>query len=300
MAKKNNHAFRLFIQAAWFAVTNGYAYGFVKGKIYTGKTKDFCVPGLNCYSCPGALGSCPIGALQASLNNSQNKSAFYVLGILMLFGSIFGRFICGWLCPFGLIQDLLYKIPLFKKRKNFPCHDFFKWIKYAILAVFVILLPVVICDKAGLGQPWFCEYICPSGTLLGGIPLLIANKTLRSAAGLRFIWKVSLLLLIMIGSIKFFRPFCKYLCPLGAAYSLLNPFALHRYKIDKDKCTNCGTCHKVCKMSIKPNETPNSLECIRCGECKSSCPREAIRTYNMFAEIKKETEELSDPDNEER
>lgn len=286
--KKKRIPLRHIVQAARIALTNGYLYGFASGRIYTGKTKDFRVPGLSCYSCPGALGSCPVGALQATLDSPGHKFAFYTLGILMLFGSIFGRFICGWLCLFGFVQDLLYKIPVFAKKKNLPLHKHLKWTKYAVLALFVVILPSFIADAAGLGEPWFCDYICPSGTLFGGIPLIAANEGLRSAIGFRFWWKIALLVLILIGSIKYHRPFCKYLCPLGAAYSLFNPIALYRYKIDHEKCTGYCACRKACKADISPHITPNSSECIRCGDCIKACPHSAIKKYNIISEIKKE------------
>ena len=111
----------LLIRCAFTAVTNGYAQGFLQGKIYRGKLKLICMPGLNCYSCPGALGSCPIGSLQAVLDSGKFRFSCYVLGFLVLFGAVLGRFVCGWLCPFGLVQDLLHKIPLFQKKKNLPC-----------------------------------------------------------------------------------------------------------------------------------------------------------------------------------
>ena len=133
---------RLWVQILFAAVTNGYLLGFVKGKIYTGPSKALCLPGLNCYSCPGALGSCPIGSLQAVLGSRNYRFSFYVIGFLMLAGSLFGRFICGWLCPFGLIQDLLYKIPFLGKRKNLPGHRILVWMTYVILGVFVIFLPL--------------------------------------------------------------------------------------------------------------------------------------------------------------
>ncbi len=293
MDKKNvkfakKPSFRHWVQAAWFAVTNGYAYGYVNGKIYTGRSKQFCVPGLNCYSCPGALGACPIGSLQATLDSADYKMAFYMLGILMLFGSVFGRFVCGWLCPFGLVQDLLYKIPLFKKRKNLPGHKRLVWLKYIILLVFVIALPSLVKDAAGGGSPWFCEFICPSGTLLGGIPLTLANADLRAAAGWRFAWKLALLVLIIVASMKIFRPFCKYLCPLGAVYSVFNPIALYRFSVDKTKCVECGACQRACRMDIKVWETPNSLECIRCGDCRRACPKDAICRVDIVALAKAE------------
>ena len=116
----------------------------------------------------------------------------------MLFGSLFGRLICGWLCPFGLVQDLLYKIPFFKKRKNLPGHKVLVWAKYVILVVFVILLPLLVVDFIGQGSPWFCKYICPSGTLGAGIPLLAMNESLRDAAGALFLWKSGILLVLLL------------------------------------------------------------------------------------------------------
>ncbi|KMZ53714.1 4Fe-4S binding protein [Dorea sp. D27] len=268
---------RLCVQVAFTAVTNGYLFGFLTGKIYTGPTKAACVPGLNCYSCPGALGSCPIGSLQAVLGSRDFKFSFYVVGFLIFFGSLFGRFICGWLCPFGLIQDLLYKIPFFRKRKNLPGHKVLKWLKYVILVLFVLLLPLLVVDIIGQGSPWFCQYICPSGTLTAGVPLVLLNESLQNAVGGLFIWKVSLLAAIIILSLWVYRPFCKYLCPLGAVYSFFNPVALYRYRIEESDCIKCGKCQRTCKMDIKVWEQPNSLECIRCGDCIKACPTNAIR-----------------------
>ena len=111
---------RTVVQLCWMALTNGYAAGFAKGTIYKGELKRVCVPGLNCYSCPGALGSCPIGSLQAVLGDRNHWFSFYVVGFLLFFGAVLGRFVCGWLCPFGLVQDLLHKIPFPKKLKRLP------------------------------------------------------------------------------------------------------------------------------------------------------------------------------------
>lgn len=274
---KNN--IRLIVQALWTALTNGYVYGYMEGRIYKGQAKKICVPGLNCYSCPGAFGACPIGSLQAVLSSSQFKVSCYVFGFLMFFGSLFGRFVCGWLCPFGLVQDLVHKIPVLKrfKRKNLPGHKYLIYLKYVILIVFVIILPSVIVNVAGIGSPWFCEYICPSGTMFGGVLLTLLNKGLRSAIGVRFVWKVTLLCIFLICDLIVYRPFCKYICPLGAIYGLFNPISLYRFKIDNDACVKCGKCQDVCKIDIKVWENPNSRECIRCGDCKKACPKKAIR-----------------------
>ena len=278
MGRENKrHSYRHWFQAAWFALTNGYAVGFLEGKIYRGKTKALCVPGLNCYSCPGALGACPIGALQSVLDSGEFKISCYVFGFLMLFGTLLGRFICGWLCPFGLVQDLLHKIPLGRKKKNMPGHRKLIYFKYLVLGLFVIILPMTVAvTVTGTGDPWFCKYICPSGTLLGGIPLITVNPGLRAAIGWLFSWKMFLLILILVLSVRYYRPFCKYLCPLGAIYGWFNPIAYYRMKVDQEACIHCGACHTACGMDIEVWKKPNSVECIRCGDCRAVCPTNAI------------------------
>lgn len=274
--RKKGNRYRHWFQAAWFALTNGYAVGFLEKKIYRGSSKTICLPGLNCYSCPGALASCPIGSLQAVLDSGQFRFSCYVFGFLMLFGSVFGRFVCGWLCPFGLFQDLLHKIPFMKKKKNMPGHVYLKYVKYVVLLLFVILLPMTVVGITGVGEPWFCKYICPSGTLMGGIPLVALNPVLRSAVGFLFTWKSLLLIVTVLLSIKYYRPFCKYVCPLGAIYGFFNPIALYRFQVDENKCIGCKACQKSCGMDIPVWEKPNSIECIRCGDCKAVCPTGAI------------------------
>ena len=64
---KKSERFRHIFQVLWAVITNSYLIGFVRGKIYQGKIKNICVPGMNCYSCPGAVATCPIGALQATI-----------------------------------------------------------------------------------------------------------------------------------------------------------------------------------------------------------------------------------------
>ena len=261
----------LLIRCAFTAVTNGYAQGFLQGKIYRGKLKLICMPGLNCYSCPGALGSCPIGSLQAVLDSGKFRFSCYVLGFLVLFGAVLGRFVCGWLCPFGLVQDLLHKIPLFQKKKNLPGHRVLRWLKFVVLGLFVILLPMTVTGITGMGDPWFCKYLCPSGTLFAGIPLVASNPGLQAALGWLFSWKAAILIVLLLLSVVVYRPFCRYLCPLGAIYGLFNPIAFYRIRIDAEKCTHCGACTRACPMNVPVETSPNHPECIRCGACQQAC-----------------------------
>ena len=128
---------RKLIQLICAVLYNCNVTGFAKGKIYQGDIKGVCVPGLNCYSCPGAIASCPLGSFQSALVSSKYKFPYYILGLLLLFGVVLGRVICGFLCPFGLIQELLYKIPTPKLKKSRWTRGL-SYVKYVILVVFVV------------------------------------------------------------------------------------------------------------------------------------------------------------------
>lgn len=279
MSRVHRHRVRLspqrLFQLAAAALFNGYAAGFQKGKIFTGGSKAVCVPVLNCYSCPGALGACPIGALQTALG-AKHHFPFYVLGTLMLFGVILGRAVCGLLCPFGLVQDLLHKIPVPKgtvpRRLDRPA----RYLKYGVLAVLVILLPAFLVTDTGIVPPLFCKYLCPAGTLGGGVPLLVSDPNLRKVAGALFGWKALVLAAILIASAFVHRPFCKYLCPLGAFYALFNRFSFFQIRLDQGKCVGCGMCEAACPMQVDVTRDINSPECIRCGKCKAVCPTGAV------------------------
>ncbi|AHM58256.1 hypothetical protein EAL2_808p07530 (plasmid) [Peptoclostridium acidaminophilum DSM 3953] len=266
---------RTYIQMISAIASNGYLKGFAEGSIYKGDLKKLCVPGLNCYSCPGALGSCPIGSLQAVMGSIKYNFSFYILGLLTLMGLAMGRLVCGWLCPFGLVQDLLSRIPSRKFAVKGSWSNF-RYAKYAVLAVFVILLPFVLSDELGMSVPYFCKWICPAGTLEAGIPLLLMNEGLRGAAGCLFGWKSLLLLATIVSSVFIYRPFCRFVCPLGAIYAIFNPISLCRLEVDKSSCISCGKCEAVCKMGVKPQLQPNSPECIRCGDCIKKCPEGSI------------------------
>lgn len=291
--KKTIFKMRLGIQIAFTALSNGYVVGFLKGKIYQGPGKKLCLPGLNCYSCPGALGSCPIGSLQAVLGSPKFQMSFYVVGFFLFTGAILGRVVCGFLCPFGLVQDLLYKIPFFAKRKNMPGHKGLVWIKYVVLALMVVILPMFAVNAYGISDPWFCKYLCPSGTLFGGIPLIATNDGLQQALGGLFIWKMSVLLVILVWSLWVYRPFCKYLCPLGAIYGWFNPIALSRFQMDKEACIDCKKCKAACPMDIPVYAKPNSAECIKCGKCLQACPTDCIEVA-LWAKKKDESRDSAE------
>ena len=286
--------FRGWIQAGATLLTNIHLPNFVKGEIYQGKGKTVCVPGLNCYSCPAASGACPIGSFQAVVGSSKFSFSYYITGFLILLGVLLGRFICGFLCPFGWLQELLHKIPTKKlsTKKLKPL----TYLKYVILAVTVVLLPAIIVNDVGISDPFFCKYLCPQGVLEGAIPLSAVNAGIRAALGSLFTRKLTVLLAVVVLSVLFFRPFCKWICPLGAFYALLNKVSLFQMKVDKNKCVSCGKCARVCKMDVDVTKTPNHTECIRCGMCISTCPTDAVQFRYGFGIGKDKSKPVETPE----
>ena len=269
-----NHApsKRRLIQVYAALLYNANIKGFFgKGSdiIYRGGLKNVCAPGLNCYSCPGAVAACPLGALQNAMASSGTRAPYYILGILALFGLMLGRTICGFLCPVGLGQELLHKIKTPKlKKSRYTC--ILSYFKYVLLIVCVIAIPLIYH-----GIPAFCKYICPAGTFGGAGGLLSnpANADFFDMLGYLFSWKFILLVIFIVGSIFVYRFFCRFFCPLGAIYGFFNRIALIGVKLDKQKCVDCGLCIQTCQMDIKH---VGDHECINCGACIPVCPTKAI------------------------
>jgi len=274
------------IQVYAALLTNSFFPGFFSQmvKMYQGSLKGFCVPVLNCYSCPSALFSCPIGTLQHFIAHSGHHVSLYVLGLLGVVGSTVGRMTCGWICPFGLLQDVLYKVPFPK----ITLPGFLRYLKYAVLMVTVVLLPAFLVDSLGLKQPWFCKVICPAGTLEAGLPLLAMVSDLRALIGPLFAVKVSVLVVFLVLMVASKRPFCRTVCPLGAIYALFNRVSLYRLSVVRAKCKECEACHRVCPVDLRVYEDPNDGECIRCLECKKVCPTGAIASG--FSDSPRQTE----------
>lgn len=265
---------RRLIQVYAALLYNAHIRGFIQGDIYTGKAKLACVPGLNCYSCPGAAGSCPLGALQNALAYSGKTTPFYVFGILLLYGLISGRTICGYLCPIGLIQELLHKIPTPKLRKNRVTRAL-SCLKYIILAVFVCGITLWYGIMHDTTVPGFCKYICPAGTA-GGAAGLLANPVNAEdfgMLGLLFTRKFIIMMLTALLCVFCYRAFCRFICPLGAIYSLFNRFCMIGVRVDKNRCNGCGACVKSCGMDVR---RVGDRECISCGKCMDVCAQKAI------------------------
>lgn len=264
--------YRGYVQFCSTLLANSY---FLRG------LKGFCYPVLNCWSCPAANFACPIGALQnASIATHSGLAAgkplwsllpFYVLGTLVLCSVLLGRMMCGWLCPFGWLQDLMGRLRLqkFKLPKWTGC------IRYGFLVGAVFIIPYYTAEM------WFTKW-CPQGALQGGIFQPLLHPELRP--GMQTMWyvKQGILLATLVAMIFIRRPFCVMICPLGAFFSLFNRWSAWQIKYDSRACTNCMWCVENCPVDIDPRREVDGANCISCLECQK-CPYGAIHSQPRWA-----------------
>ena len=225
--------------------------------LYFLRLRFLCVPALNCHSCPAAVFACPIGVILNFV--SLRIVPLVAIGILGLVGTIGGRFVCGWVCPFGLLQDGLYKIPT----KKFTVPQRLAYTKYLVLIALVLVVPFFFPGSALV----FCR-VCPAGTLESSIPWRIMG--LSSPFLLGFWLRIAILAGMIVLVIAVSRGFCRLLCPLGAIFALFNRFSLLRIRLTKEDCNGCGRCVKKCPVEIDPVSQRNSPECVRCLKCTST------------------------------
>ena len=263
---------RRLIQLYSALLFNAHLRGFIEGDIYQGDIKVACAPGLNCYSCPAAVGACPLGAIQNAFASSGHRAGWYMLGIILLYGVILGRTICGWICPVGLIQELLHKIPTPKIRKSRITRSL-SYLKYVILGVFVVAIPLFHGLVHDTALPGFCKYICPAGTLEGALGLMPARSSIFGMLGILFTRKYVIMVIIGLACIFCYRSFCRFICPLGAIYGLFSRFNVIGVRVDASRCNHCGRCVRSCGMDIRHI---GDHECINCGKCMDVCSRGAI------------------------
>ena len=255
---------RRIFQGLGAVLPNSYVQGFFTASLYQGSLKSVCSPLLNCYACPSALLSCPIGTLQHFM--VTGNFPYYGAGTLAAVGASVGRMTCGTLCPFGFLQDLLYKFRGWKV--SIPAWT--RYFRYAVLVLLVFAIPYVTHEN------WFSK-LCPMGTLIGGLPWVTLNMSVRSMIRWLFWVKISILLFFITTSTMVKRPFCRAACPLGAIYSLFNKSSFLQLAWNPDSCTQCGKCRKICPVDIRPDRNITNPDCLRCLDC-TRCPSIKLTT----------------------
>lgn len=233
-------------------------------------TKGLPCPTLNCYACPTAAFACPIGSTQYFVG--RHKFPLYVLGVLGLIGVVIGRASCGWFCPFGWFQEWVHKLRVPKLRLP----NRFNWTRYVVLVVLVGVVPFV------TGEPWFSK-LCPAGTLEAAIPVALLYPDIQAQLGFMFWLKITILVGFLGWMAVTQRPFCRWVCPLGALWSPFNAISAFRLEVDQTRCTHCNLCQAACPVDIRVLEEPNSGACIRCLACVRACPCGVITVATLKA-----------------
>lgn len=176
---------------------------------------------------------------------------------------IFGRFFCGWMCSFGFMNDILYtissKIFKFKFKVDPKTDRFLKLLKYVILIFILIFVWTLGISAINNLNPWNA----------------FAQITNFKAAIFTYALGFVVLTLIAIGAMFIERFFCRYLCPLGAVFSIVSKFKIFKINKPNEKCGKCRLCTNKCSMGIelyKVNKV-TSGECIACLKCLDVCPR---------------------------
>ncbi len=232
---------------------------------------SICFPVFNCHSCPISVFACPIGVMGQSFG--VGIIPLTAIGGIALGGLLAGRLLCGWACPFGFLQELLYKIPFVK----FSVPTWTRFIKYGVFLGLVVAVPIWLTTEFPL---YVCR-VCPVGTIESAIPWALMNGS-ANLGGLAI--RLSVLFGIVLLVIGHRRFFCKALCPLGACLSVFNRFAL-LFPERKDDCIGCGTCNTVCAMETQPRSGQFGVyddrpeECISCLECRKKCPTSAVNIW---------------------
>jgi len=221
---------------------------------------------------------CPMGGI-ATLSRLAIQGLFIpktgianiILLVAVLIATIVaGPVFCGWICPLGSIQDwingLARKIRIPQARLNKGLDKVLTITKYLILALILYMTAKSFNLVFINADPYYALMHFYTGEV-APLALIILGATL-------------------IASLFIQRPWCRWLCPLGAVLSFLGKFSILKIKKPSDACIACGACSKACPVGIDPSAQDQvvSSSCIRCGLCETACPpklRKSRHTYTI-------------------
>lgn len=186
--------------------------------------------------------------------------------IVILTIAFFGRFLCGWICPVGMLLDSSHSIPMIANRtkRRVPGNNM---MRYSILV-------------AALTASFVFNFSLPYLFSPPGIVYrIVISYVMRGIIGV----DVAVLLLVFVLdvlSLRYGRTWCNSICPLGTTISSLSIVNLLRPKVDQKKCINCLDCERICPMQIPLTTRADNwamMTCNKCLKCFESCPTEAVR-----------------------
>ncbi|WP_321491670.1 4Fe-4S binding protein [uncultured Desulfobacter sp.] len=192
--------------------------------------------------------------------------------IFFIFLAVVGnKLICGWACPFGAFQELIYSIPIFKgiKQKKLA-FALTNTIRTLVFIIMLILLFGVIGQRRGFV---IYHYVNPFN---------LFNMDIESIS-------IALTILFSLcGSFLFYRPFCRFVCPFGLVSWVAERFSIFRIRIHKDRCTQCGACIQACPLDAAKGRVQRTLspaDCFSCGRCLNVCAFDAIQYGPVFKKL---------------
>jgi polyferredoxin len=248
----------------------------------------------------GGARVCDAGILYRGMSTFYPVAFLFIsIGFLFLIGAIFGRALCGWLCPIGLFQDLVTKIrtALGLKPREFSLktHRKMVGVKYAFFALALLLaaatgLSLIANYTAGEAYQGmypegtsqvapFCA-VCPAPSIYY-IGSILETGDFQLSDPTRFLaWAV--IGSVFVGGFVQPRFWCRYLCPVGATTSFFNNVSVLSIRKEQSKCTKCNYCLTSCPMRIEKMRDEDKLDrvmdmnCTFCLECIENCPEKAL------------------------
>ena len=286
-------AFRRLVQVTLFILFNLGLWGLT--------SVPLLLPILQPSGTPGRTVGNAFSAMEYMM--SEGLAPLLPLAMFLLIGALFGRILCGWACPFGLVQDVLG----YARKRPFEVaahtHRGAIRLKYYILGI-VMLISGTLALSLALGAEQAQRYkealgpyasgpftaLSPAETLFSLLPALVVKlleigevKVKDFLAGLPWVFWARLIIMVAVLILVAYVPrgWCRYLCPVGAMMALFSRFSLLGLRIDVVKCDRCGECVRACPMMVRLlDQEPEKIsdpECIYCFRCVAACPHGAIK-----------------------
>ena len=214
---------------------------------------------------------CPFGAMETLITwlttgtlITKIHPSNLVLGLAVLVATLLvGNAFCGWICPFGAVQDALTWV---RRKLRLPAITVPRGLDRALRWGRFVVLAVILSFSYVTASLWFADY--DPYVALFGLHWLFEPDTPALWIGL------SILAVVVVGSVLVERAWCRYLCPLGGVLSVLSRFSLLRIRRAPTTCTDCSLCDKACPVGIEPSKAAPmvSPDCIGCMDCVTTCP----------------------------